>query len=350
MTMKINRDNYEAYFIDYLEGNLNEILKDDFLEFLQKNPDLKEELALVQSLYLEPEEISFTKKELLMKEKYDLEEIFDETAVALLEGDVSAEEKVKFERYLSIHPEKQQEIELFAKTKLIPDETIEFGKKSQLYHRTLGRKVYLWSVRAAAILILGLAVYWFTDEMKNSQIPENKMAQIENENAKDDGTIPIEIEMPKKVNSEEATIAPIKPLLVERVKLEKPESDSKLHNLPIESILPNPVSLEIPDKMDRLTASLDVLQTKATLETMYIMLPNLPEKDGEERLLADIVIEKTGWDKLSLNKIAKAGLNLVSNITGDKFQYETNVEGKITNVNLDTRLLAFSIPVKNTDD
>ncbi len=350
--MKINRDNYEAYFIDYLEGNLNENLTDDFLEFLQKNPELKEELALVQSVSLEPEKINFTKKELLIKEKYDVEEVFDEMAVALLEDDISTEEKVEFERYLSAHPEKQQQVGLFAKTKFIPDESIVFSKKNQLYQRTLGLKVYLWSARAAAVLLLALAVYWFTDETKNPQIPENKMVQVENENenTKSEGTTPIEIGTPKKVSREEPAIAPIKPLLVKRVKLEKPDSESKLQNLPIESMSSDRVSVEIPDKMDRLTAPFDVSQTKATLETMYIILPNIPEKDGEERLLADIVIERTGLDKLSLNKIAKAGLNLVSNITGDKFQYETNVEGKIINVNLDTRLLAFSIPVKNTGD
>ncbi len=350
MIMKINRDNYEAFFIDYLDGNLGENLVDEFLEFLQINPDLKAELHLVQSVSLKPEKVLFTKKELLMKEKYDLDEIFEETAVALLEGDISAEEKVEFERYLSTHPENQKQIGLFAKTKLIPDETIVFSKKSKLYHRTLGRTVFLWSARAAAVLLLALAVYWFMDETQNPLIPENKIAQVENENGKDKAIAPVETEIAEKVSRESSAMTPIKPLLAKRVEFEKPGSENNIQNLPIESRLSNRASVEIPDKMDRLTASLDVSQTKATLETMYITVPNISEKDAEERLLADIVIEKTGLDKLSLNNIAKAGLNLVSNITRDKFQYETNGEGKITTVNLDTRLLAFTIPVKNSED
>ena len=46
--MKINRNNYEAFFIDYLEGNLDEKMVDDFIEFLQQNPDLKEELSVMR--------------------------------------------------------------------------------------------------------------------------------------------------------------------------------------------------------------------------------------------------------------------------------------------------------------
>jgi hypothetical protein len=48
--MKITRENYEPYFLDYLEGNLDENLVDDFMEFLQQNPDLKNELEMYESI------------------------------------------------------------------------------------------------------------------------------------------------------------------------------------------------------------------------------------------------------------------------------------------------------------
>ena len=50
-------------FIDYLEGNLDELLVDDFIEFLQNNPDLKKELSLFESISIEPGNISFDKKD-----------------------------------------------------------------------------------------------------------------------------------------------------------------------------------------------------------------------------------------------------------------------------------------------
>ena len=72
--MKITRDNYELYFLDYIEGNLDDNLVDIFIEFLQENPDLKEELQLAGSINIKPESIVFKGKENLYKEKYDLKE------------------------------------------------------------------------------------------------------------------------------------------------------------------------------------------------------------------------------------------------------------------------------------
>ena len=65
--------------------------------------------------------------------------------------------------------------------------------------------------------------------------------------------------------------------------------------------------------------------------------------------LADAVLEKTGLDKLSLKKISKAGLNFISNISKDKFKYETDEKGKVVNYNFDSRLMAFSIPAKKQE-
>ena len=41
---KINTHNYEAYFLDYTEGNLNESQIRELKKFLNVNPKLKEEL------------------------------------------------------------------------------------------------------------------------------------------------------------------------------------------------------------------------------------------------------------------------------------------------------------------
>ena len=128
--MKINRNNYEAFFIDYLEGNLDEKMVDDFIEFLQQNPDLKEELSLFETVSVEQEEITFNKKELLLKEKFDVEKVFNEAAIAIVEGEISSSEKTEFENYLSTHPEKQKEAELFSYTKLHPDQSIVFSHKA----------------------------------------------------------------------------------------------------------------------------------------------------------------------------------------------------------------------------
>jgi len=166
--MKINRNNYEAFFIDYLEGNFDEKLVDDFIEFLQQNPDLKEELSLFQTVSIGQEEITFSKKELLLKEKYDIDSEFNQAAIARLEGDISTSEKTEFEKYLSIHPDKQKEAELFNKTKLQPDKSLVFSKKKKLFRYSAGRTVLLWTSRVAAILIVALTVYILIENLSNN--------------------------------------------------------------------------------------------------------------------------------------------------------------------------------------
>jgi len=60
--MNISRDNYESYFIDFLEGNLNAEQIDQFLDFINQNPDLKEELHAFECISLSPEQVSFQEK------------------------------------------------------------------------------------------------------------------------------------------------------------------------------------------------------------------------------------------------------------------------------------------------
>jgi hypothetical protein len=64
----------------------------------------------------------------------------------------------------------------------------------------------------------------------------------------------------------------------------------------------------------------------------------------EKPLLAEVVKEKTGLRGFHFNQLTKAGLNLISSVFKDKFSYQTDKEGDIIELNLETRLLAFSIP------
>jgi hypothetical protein len=157
--MKITRDNYEPYFLDYLEGHLDENLIDGFLEFLKENPDLKKELSLLETIPLEPDNAVFMNKEKLYKAKYDSEKEFNRVAIALVEGDITESDKAEFDSYLLKYPEKQKEVQQFQQTKLQPDENVVFAHKNKLYRRSLGKTVFMWSSRVAAVLIVALAIY-----------------------------------------------------------------------------------------------------------------------------------------------------------------------------------------------
>ncbi|MEZ4798842.1 MAG: hypothetical protein R2809_03495 [Flavobacteriales bacterium] len=65
--MMITRENYEAYFLDYLEGNLDESLLPQFHRFLDENPDLKVELEMVSDFQLPAPTLTFNRKLMLYK-------------------------------------------------------------------------------------------------------------------------------------------------------------------------------------------------------------------------------------------------------------------------------------------
>ena len=359
--MKINKNNYESYFVDYLEGNLDEKLVDDFIEFLQQNPELKGELSLFDSVSVVPEKLEFSGKNKLYKEKYDIENAFNKTAIERLEGEISEEEKVNFEKYLSKHPEKEKEASLFNYTKLKPDNSIVFSKKQKLYRRSSGKTVLMWTVRIAAVLVLAFVFYVLTDRPTNNLVPDNQVATAEKNNTKKDAETVVEenetIETPVKQDKkkeEKTTTEQIKSTTpanskpVPKTRETKSLRETTKGRMGGEDLALHRIPLEVPTEMSRITASLDTRITNLSLATMSLHLVD-EEPVYEERLLADVVKEKTGIDKLSLNKIKQAGLNLVSNITKDNLSYETNQNGQITEINYDSRLLAFSIPTHNEE-
>jgi len=351
-SMEITRENYEPFFIDYLEGNLDKRLVDDFIDFLQKNPDLKEELSLFEPIIIQPEETVFDKKNKLYKHYLDSEQEFNHAAIADLEGDLSKNKKEEFKKYLALHPEKQKDFELFKKTKLNPDESVVFQKKKKLYRYTIGRSILLWSRRIAAILILTLAVFSLVDNNSNNSATKNQVAKVEEESTKKEKTpeiknIPVQ-EKKKKVpaekgkNNSKPEIKKPKPVKKSNTRLrENSKGRMKHEDLALERI-----PVEVPETLQSLAANFETSAPPVFLATVKPKNTYLITIE-EERLLADMVREKTNIDKINLNKIAKAGLNLISGFTKENFTYETNENGTITEYIYDSRLLAFTIPARN---
>jgi len=134
--MKINRDNYESFFLDFLEGKLKENQIDEFLDFLEQNQDLKDELHQFESVHLPEEQILFTDKGKLYKSDSEQKVIPENKLIAYLEGDLEKEERIRFEAYLASHQELQKEYNLFARTRLIPESGIRMTDKHKLYRKS----------------------------------------------------------------------------------------------------------------------------------------------------------------------------------------------------------------------
>ncbi len=170
--MKIDRKNYELYFIDYLEGNLSPLQERELMVFLEGNPDLKEELQIVKQTRINPpSEISFPGAECLKKDYIPVDNIspvnIDEKLIDLLEGNASKEETAAILEFLELNPAFGKEREMLSLTKLIPDKSVTYPVKNKLKRRapiiplSLKRTVIV-AASVAALLLIALVVVRFT--------------------------------------------------------------------------------------------------------------------------------------------------------------------------------------------
>lgn len=174
--MNIDRNNYEEFFILYLDNELSASDRQQVEEFANANADLKAELELLLQSKLMPETaITFDGKAALMKNE---EEIAGETATMLLyvDDEMDLTQKKSFEEWVAQHPDAKKELSLFQQTRLQPEHII-FPDKQSLYRKEEHRVVAIrwWRMAAAAVLLLGVSTtaYMFNQKRAENQLANN---------------------------------------------------------------------------------------------------------------------------------------------------------------------------------
>lgn len=97
----INRNNYEPYFLDFLEGTISPQDKKKLMLFLDSNQDLREELYSFEPIKLQNENYVYPEKSSLKKQfllNMDNSDNFDYLCIAQMEGDLSEKESHDFTR------------------------------------------------------------------------------------------------------------------------------------------------------------------------------------------------------------------------------------------------------------
>lgn len=159
--MKIDRHNYEEFFLLYLDNELSIEDKKQVEAFVKENPDLEEEfLMFQQSKLIADDSIVFDAKETLMKEEDSFINManYEEWLVLYADNELTASEKAAVEKFAAQHPHVKEELALFEKTILQP-EKIVFANKEILYRKEEKVRVVVmrwWKVAVAAVLILGI--------------------------------------------------------------------------------------------------------------------------------------------------------------------------------------------------
>lgn len=173
----ITRQNYEEWFMDYLDGQLDQERELLLIDFVNQNPDLKAELESIQYTEIPTLEIvNYPHKQRLLKStnaEMDIPES-DFLFVKRMEDGLSQQETARLKELLDRYPELNNDELLYNHTILYAPEIVYGNKES------LGRKntVWIWplvqGIVAAAILLIlilpGGKVYQF--EKPKISIPE----------------------------------------------------------------------------------------------------------------------------------------------------------------------------------
>jgi hypothetical protein len=132
--MNININNYEAYFLDYHEGNLSPQQVADLFLFLSQHPELKKEFEDFEQIVLEDFSAPVFENKDRLKKNITAENR-EEYFIRAVEGTLDTTELALLNSFLTSHPEFLTEFNLFQKTKLQADTRIVFENKPALKQR-----------------------------------------------------------------------------------------------------------------------------------------------------------------------------------------------------------------------
>jgi hypothetical protein len=340
--MRITRDNYESFFLDYLEGNLEENMIDQFLDFLEQHPDLKEELDLFENTPLPKEPVVFKDKQALYKSPGHENESFDRKAVAYMEGDLKEQDRRSFEASLERNPMLKQQYALFEKTRLTADPGIRFTQKKKLYRKSATILLINWVGRAAAILVLLFGINSLFRNGQEITIPSStEVASVKAPST------PVVVTEPQVTDP----VAKSKDPVARQVK-----SVNKTQPKPIKTI---PASLDKKDQQPReLLAAETISPIPAHLESeqeeiallAFNRSNNQRTEKGHRVMTLDEYLalkakKATNGGLLSASRLLRLGLDVASEISGDRLGY-TVKNGKVASLDFESKLMAFEIPLE----
>jgi hypothetical protein len=353
--MEISRQNYEQYFVDYLDGKLTDEQVGILMSFLEFNPDLKEEFAGIEKMCLSPDETTFSGKGNLLKSELDLAEAailkdFDMYCISSMEDDIDNEDEEILLGIIRDDPDREDTYKLYRSTRLLPDESILYPGKAKLKKRFINipYRIFLPAAAAVAALLILLQVFTGKDpEVGNltltDQVPENSQDEMEtylplaqeNQPAADNPLISEREESAETSQVQPAFITGKKPVLA---KESIPEADSHSSREKIQLAMITSKSIE---QVEGSMASPD--QTGTAYQALQ---QNYSQEDHNK-------LEDPSGDnpKLSLWILADASVKGLNSVSEDEYHLDRKKDknGKTRRITFDTPVFGISAPLRKPD-
>jgi hypothetical protein len=245
--MNINRNNYEEYFILYMDNELGSDDRRGVEEFVQRHPDLKEELEVLLQYKMTPDTsiVYSGKQELMMSHNFSSIDVnnYEEWLVMYIDDELNAEQRKDVEQFAILHPQIHEELALLQQTKLQAEQTIIFPDKELLYRRTEKVRVVYFNWRriaVAAVLLIAVGTTALLVYNKKPAAQTDKIVSAPTKNQKTITPVVTNKENNPKVdqpvianNVEQALVQTAKPV------------ESKKKNVSVNRIIPVNSSLQI---------------------------------------------------------------------------------------------------------
>ncbi|MFN5417818.1 MAG: hypothetical protein ACK5B9_12240 [Flavobacteriia bacterium] len=192
MNVIINIENYEAFYLDFLEGNLNEEETRAFELFLEQHPDLKVDEELPN---LSEELNSALDQDFLSSMKmFDVTENITENnceqfMIASVEEILPAAKKIELNDFLAKRNDLRSEFAFYEKTKLVADLNVIYTEKSSL-KKGFVIPMYAKYVAVAASLIMVFLFFPTTNSVKENYFTARReKPELNPKNEKNEKTV-----------------------------------------------------------------------------------------------------------------------------------------------------------------
>ncbi len=353
--MKISRQNYEQYFVDYLDGKLNDEQVGVLMSFLEFNPDLKEEFADIEKMCLTPDETKFSGKSNLLKSESDLSEAdilkdFDMYCISSMENDIADEDEEILQGIIRDDPDRVDTYMLYRSTLLLPDESIFYPGKAKLKKRFINipyRIILPAAAAVAALLIIlqvftgkGPEVYNVTQTFQSPE-PSNDNKEISSPLTK---VVQPPAETPSLTREEKSTgISPVNNGLTHGKGSHMADGsiiEAELNTNRETIQLARIASKSIPQLSGSIASSEEIPPAYLTLR----QTTKLPENGDSAEISGDN-------PKLSLWILADIGVRGLNSVSEDEYHLdrEKDKNGKTRRITFDTPVFGISVPLRKPD-
>ena len=363
--MQIDRSNYEAWLIDWLDGNLNDIQCEQLQHFLTANPDLKDEFDELTIFRLKPQDQHFPDKRNLKKTISNLSvQQLDYLSVAYLENDLTTAQKDDFKTSIESDPEKKRSFELIQKTKLEPV-SITYKHRRRLIRRTPVQKLFrlsLIGLPAAAIILL--VIMTNISKPKALQVDTEKTARstdadsIKRKSAVDilAARVPAESKIVKSANRHKDPVIVAQetiPAIPDTSIKQLIQNDSLVRYAEPVPVLPGKIFVT-----EKINLNTGIVHSTLVALNSAVVIPD--EEDDRSRLRKfiaktfreKILKEKTAKDSpLKVYEIAEAGVSGLNKLLGWQMALDEKRDdnGVLKSVYFSSKMLKFNAPVKNSE-